>query len=160
MFIFFDLQQNSANGFRSSLKGTAYEGQDDQFVRTTPYFDSPYQPTYLNNNPATVSTYNSPQVKYYNDGRGNYGLPSLDNTPWRFFDPGMNNTPMYYPYRTAVFDNTQMSQNYGRTNLRMNDANFRLTGKEAMPKILILINFKPFLSSVNQKEEPRINEIK
>ncbi|KAI1708860.1 protein kinase domain-containing protein [Ditylenchus destructor] len=119
--------QNSANGFRSSLKGTAYEGQDDQFVRTTPYFDSPYQPTYLNNNPATVSTYNSPQVKYYNDGRGNYGLPSLDNTPWRFFDPGMNNTPMYYPYRTAVFDNTQMSQNYGRTNLRMNDANFRLT---------------------------------
>ncbi|KAI1722676.1 protein kinase domain-containing protein [Ditylenchus destructor] len=120
--------QNSANGFQSSLKGTAYEGQDDQFIRTTPYFDSPYRPAYLNNNPATVTTYNIPQVKYYNDGRGNYGLPSLDNnTPWRFFDPGMNNTPMYYPYRTAVFDNTQMLQNYGRGNLRMNDANFRQT---------------------------------
>uniref|UniRef100_A0A915DVY7 DOMON domain-containing protein n=1 Tax=Ditylenchus dipsaci TaxID=166011 RepID=A0A915DVY7_9BILA len=81
------------------LQGTAYEGQDKHFVRSTPYFDSPYTPYYL---PAANKLIYD-QVSPHPYGYPSFGAPNTDNpSTWRFFDPGANSTPMYYPYRTAT----------------------------------------------------------
>lgn len=69
---------------RSPFTGTAYENQDIPFQRDNSIMQQ--QPLYY---PAQIQM---------NDK----AFPNAPRSNWQFYDPGMNMTAMYYPFRTTV----------------------------------------------------------
>ncbi|KAH7720524.1 hypothetical protein AAVH_12058 [Aphelenchoides avenae] len=68
-------------GGRSSFAGTAYQNQDIPFQRDNSVMQQPL---------------------FYSPPMMDKSFPSAPRSNWQFYDPGMNLTAMYYPYRTTV----------------------------------------------------------